>query len=141
MSSGTPADDAGQVSQSATISGRQSPEPERAPLRFTPEFEKYREELGERLHASIVQDAQKLTPEALKGRTPYNVALSACKTAARTIQAIRNLAEKVGEHRFFAVLDENNIPTLDDIPGFGTLRKVYNALVEAGNRTDEQCVA
>ncbi len=130
-----------EVGQSATVSGSQSREPQRAPLRFAPEFAKYREELGARLHGSIVQDAQNLTAEALKGRTPYAVALGACKTAAKTLQAIRGFAEKVGEQGFFAVLDENNVPTLDDVPDFGTLRKVYTALAEADKRAEEQCVA
>ncbi len=41
------------AARSAEISMVPSPETARAPLRFTPEFEKFREELGARLHASI----------------------------------------------------------------------------------------
>jgi len=95
----------------------------------------FRRELG----AALFEDVLLLvagvrSPRDIPNQQKQQIALSSVENCRRGMQRIRELASELPETAFYAILDEQEIASLDRIPSFQAFQKLGKAMIAAAGQ-------
>jgi hypothetical protein len=100
----------------------------------TSKIEDCRQQLGSALFADVLQRVAKVqSARDIPNQKLQQIVLSSMESCARGMARIRAIAAELPETKFYSILDEAGVPSLDRIPSFDVLKQLGNEMSQAAS--------
>jgi hypothetical protein len=122
--------------QTPQTAGRPETAVQKGPLDagVTGRIEGCRQQLGSALFADVLQRVAKAqSARDIPNQKLQQIVLSSMESCARGMSRIRAIAAELPETKFYSILDEAGVPSLDRIPSFDVLKQLGNEMSQAAS--------
>ena len=100
----------------------------------TTKIESFRRELGDALFGSILAMAHVRSAREIPNQHVQQNVLKWMESGVRGMARVREIAARLPETEFYAILDDHGVESLTKVPNFGVLEKLVNAMTQAAQQ-------